>query len=147
MAISTTDDWSLDGIPPQFWPRVRVQQIVSMKLAAVAVKQIAARLPPEQGRGLIAATSAASADWDGELCPSIKWPFPGPRPHWATMAAAGELVDLASTLPEASRLRADIAMAASELAEQASKAMLAAGDMHAVRGANGASKLAPAHGA
>jgi hypothetical protein len=24
----------------------------------------------------------AAGDWDGDLCPRIPWPFPGPRPVW-----------------------------------------------------------------
>ena len=136
------DGWGLEGIPPQIWPRVRVQQIVSLKLTAVAIKQIAAQLPEEQGRTLAAATSSVTAEWDGELCPLIRWPFPGPRPHWDAMAAAGQLTDLASSLPESSTLRADIAEAASGLAEQASRAMMVAGDAGSIRSANGATELA-----
>jgi hypothetical protein len=34
--------------------------------------------------GVARAGNAAwdAGDPDGELCPRLKWPFPGPRPHW-----------------------------------------------------------------
>jgi hypothetical protein len=34
--------------------------------------------------GVAQAGNAAwdAGDPDGELCPRLKWPFPGPRPHW-----------------------------------------------------------------
>ena len=132
----------VDEFPKWHWGGPRVHQIVSIKLAAIAIKQIAKKLPEGEGRSLVAATASASVDWDGDLCPDPpKWPFPGPRPHWAALMAAAQMSDLAATLPEGSALRADIAESAGELAQQAARTMSSAGEIRSFDTTNGETKL------
>ena len=66
---------------------------------AAAVKDIASRLPESQ-KSLAGAISAAVADWEDGICPP-------PRPHPHVIAAAVEVLALASTL-EKSGLRSSL---------------------------------------
>ena len=132
----------VDEFPKRHWGDARVQRIVSIKLAAVAVKQIARSMPEGEGRSLLGATDSATAEWDGDLCPVLpKWPFPGPRPNWAALIAAAQMSDLAATLPDGSTLREDIAASASELALQTARAMSSVGEIRSFDAPNGETKL------
>jgi len=121
---------TLEDFHPIAWPVIKVaaEHMVSLHIASIAVKRIASGLPQGEGRSLLAATDSALAEWDDDLCPPwFKWPFPGPRPYWAAMLAAGKLADLADTLPEDSPRRRDLASSAGQLAQQAANAILATG--------------------
>jgi hypothetical protein len=49
---------------------------VAKRLHDAAIRTLA------DGAGQAGNTAWSAGDWDGDLCPRWKWPFPGPKPHW-----------------------------------------------------------------
>jgi hypothetical protein len=57
--------------------------------AEIAKLHKAALTDMSAGAALAGNAAWDAGDPDGELCPRLKWPFPGPRPHWLSNAACG----------------------------------------------------------
>jgi hypothetical protein len=81
------DGWDLEGIPRQFWPRIReilqtqtqrqftnqAAIVTSALVNALSIEAIARNAGPA-GEGLARSAASFVADWEDGICPPYPWP-------------------------------------------------------------------------